>query len=109
MWTRSKTRRSSTGDYDRLRFASVALVSLSLSPALGSSNGGQAAAECRSSKKRGHDRAKGNAAGAGGREDRERGEGEGERERKRGRTANEQPGLSLSQARRVVRERQPAE
>ena len=68
-----------TGDYDRLRFASVALVSLSLSPALGSSNGGQAATECRSSKKRGHDRAKGNAVDAGGRE---RGK-ERERERKR--------------------------
>ena len=100
-----------TGDYDRLRFASVALVSLSLSPALGSSNGGQAATECRSSKKRGHDRAKGNAVDAGGRE---RGkEREREREREREMTyrqpASKPVYLSLSQARRVVRERQPAE
>lgn len=83
-----------TGDYDRLRFASVALVSLSLSPALGSSNGGQAATECRSSKKRGHDRAKGNAVDAGGRE---RGkERERERERDDVQAASEQACLSFS-------------
>lgn len=73
-----------TGDYDRLRFASVALVSLSLSPALGCANGGQAAAECRSSMKRGHDRAKGNATGAGVRV--------GERERER---ASQRAGLTI--------------
>lgn len=96
-------RELSTGDYDRLRFASVALVSLSLSPALSAPL--MAAKQPRRSV--GH-RRNGVTIAQKGTQQRVQAGGT-ERETERETRSQPAAGQSLSRTRRVVRERQPAE